>query len=88
MTWAIDRRLDYIDWRLATHGEVRRQHLTETFGISMQQASADIGAFDREHPGAMEYDKSRKSYIASRAPYRVRRDIQCDARGRLVIVIE
>lgn len=88
VTWATDRRLDYIDARLAHHGEVRREHLVTAFGVSMQQSSADIGAFLAAHPGAMSYDKSRKLYAPARQPYRSRRDIQTDKMGRLVIVVE
>lgn len=64
MSWATDRRLDYIAWRLADHGAIRRDDLMRVFGVSMPQASADLGAFDRAHPGAMVYDKSAKQYAA------------------------
>jgi len=87
MSWALDRRLDYIDWRLARHGEVRRQHLIDAFGISMPQASADLASFDAAHAGAMEYDKSRKVYVPTKEPYRIRRALRTDSLGRLVIVI-
>lgn len=63
MTWATDRRLDYIDWRLSVHGEVQRADLARQFGVSVQQASADLGAFDAAHAGAMRYDKSAKRYV-------------------------
>ena len=88
MTWAADRRLDYIDARLATHGEVRREHLMTAFGVSMPQASVDLNAFIAAHPGAMAYDKSRKLYAPAKQPYRPRRDISRDKQGRLVIIIE
>jgi hypothetical protein len=88
MSWALDRRLDYIDWRLARHGEVRRQHLMTAFGVSMPQASVDLNAFIAAHPGAMAYDKSRKLYAPAKMPYRSRRDISCDDEGRLVITID
>lgn len=87
MSWALDRRLDYIDWRLARHGEVRRQHLIDAFGISMPQASADLASFEAAHASAMEYDRSRKAYVPAKAPYRMRRELQTDSHGRLVIVI-
>lgn len=73
MTWATDRRLDYIDWRLALHGSVRRQHLMETFGVSQAQASGDLAAFERMHPGAMRYDKSAKQYVPAGTRYRSQR---------------
>lgn len=73
MTWAIDRRLDYIDWRLAEQGSVRRADIMITFQVSAQQASTDLGAFDRAHPGAMNYDKTAKRYVPARTKYRPRR---------------
>lgn len=72
MTWATDRRLDYIGWRLATHGEVQRADLTGIFGVSEAQASGDLGAYDRAHPGAMAYDKSAKRYVPAGRPKRHR----------------
>lgn len=87
MSWFADRRLDFIDWRLATHGEVRREHLMTTFGISQQQASMDIQAFLADHSGAMTYDKNRKLYAPAHNPYRPRRNIQRDRQGRLIFII-
>ena len=73
MTWAVDRRLDYIDWRLSVQGEIRRSDLMRVFGVSMSQASLDLSAFERGYPGAMAYDKSAKCYIPAREPYRAKR---------------
>ena len=73
MTWATDRRLDFIDWCLARQGEVQRGDLVAEFGVSQQQASADLGAFEAAHPGAMNYDKSRKRYVPARSNYLPRR---------------
>jgi hypothetical protein len=70
MNWSQARRLDYIDWRLALIGEVRREHLMTVFGVSMPAASATLGEFAAAHPGAMRYDKSRKCYVPARQPYR------------------
>lgn len=74
MTWASDRRLDYIDWRLATHGEVQRADIGNLFDVSVPQASADLSEFMRQHPGAMEYDKTRKRYVPVRPRYKRQRN--------------
>jgi hypothetical protein len=87
MSWATERRLDFIDWRLKTYGEVRREHLIAAFDISMPQASGDLGAFDRAYPGAMEYDKSRKLYAPAKTPYRSRREFARDKAGNLIFTI-
>jgi hypothetical protein len=69
MTWAADRRLDYVDWRLLVHGEVQRDDISRTFGVSLSQASADIQAFLAAHPRAADYDKSRKRYVPANGRY-------------------
>lgn len=69
-------RLDYIDWRLVRAGSLRRSDLTTAFGISIPQASADIKAFQEEHPGAMLYDATHKVYVRNpikRSEYQPRR---------------
>lgn len=63
MSWATERRLDYIAWCLKARGSIRRDDLMRVFGVSMPQASTDLGEFDRAHPGAMIYDKSSKQYV-------------------------
>ena len=63
MTYAQSLRLAFIDWRLLVHGSVRRQHIIDTFGVSMVQASNDIKTFIAEYPDATEYDKSEKQYV-------------------------
>lgn len=73
MTWASDRRLDYIDWRLAQHGSIRREHIVETCCVSQVQASIDLTAFQAVHPGAITYDKYAKQYVPAKLPYRSRR---------------
>lgn len=73
MTWAVERRLDYIDWRLLVCGEMRREDLVRTFGISMSQASNDIRKFIAAYPTAAAYDKNGKRYIPANGRYVTRR---------------
>jgi len=40
------------------HGSIRRAHISQAFGVSEPQASADIQAFLTAHPEAVSYDKS------------------------------
>ena len=75
-TWAVARRLDYIDWRLLTAGAIRRADIEAAFGVSQAQASADLGEFDRAHPGAMAYDRSAKQYVPADGRYVSRRGIK------------
>ncbi len=85
MTWFTDIRLDYIDWRLLNEGAINRSHIVTRFDISENQASIDLNAFDREHPGAMRYDKSAKQYVPANGRYRPVRGARP---GPMVIVIE
>lgn len=72
MNWAAERRLDYIDYRMATVGKLRRNDLMRTFGISAPQASADIARFQKRYRGAIVYSRRAKCYVAGR-DYRSRR---------------
>ncbi len=62
MSWATDRRLDYVAWRASTVGEIRRGDIMRVFGISMVKASQDLQAFQQAHPEALAYDKARRCY--------------------------
>jgi hypothetical protein len=73
LTWFVERRLDYVDFRLVTAGFVNRSHLQETFGISEMQASATLQLFLRLYPGAMWYDKTDKHYCRQLNSYTSRR---------------
>jgi len=50
---------------LRVYGFINREHLRRKFGISTPQASHDLQAFRRTHPGAMRYDLTRKAYVRS-----------------------
>ena len=60
------KRLEYIDFRLYWDGRFNRSELAETFGMSAQQASADIAAYQGFAPGNLTYDGALKAYV--RAP--------------------
>jgi hypothetical protein len=64
MRWFEQQRQEWIAETLDVFGFIQRQHLMRKFGISKPQASADLQRFQRDNPGAMEYDPSGKHYIA------------------------
>ncbi len=64
--WGVQRRLEFIDFRLFWDGRFNRRDLADTFGISAQQASADIAAYAERAPGNLIYDSAQKAYL--RAP--------------------
>lgn len=65
MRWGAERRLEHIETRLFWEGVVNRGHLTEAFGISVQQASADLSRYQELAPGNVVYDRSRKGYVTT-----------------------
>ena len=64
--WGVRRRLEFIDFRLFWDGRFNRSDMAETFGISSQQASADIAQYEQLAPCNLTYDRAEKAYI--RAP--------------------
>lgn len=67
MRWGVERRLEYIESRLYWEGVVNRVHVSEAFGISSQQASADFARYKEMAPDNTVYDRSRKGYVATEA---------------------
>lgn len=63
--WGAERRLEFIDFKLCWEGTVNRAQLVEFFGISMQQASADLAAYATRWPTNLIYDRSAKTYRAA-----------------------
>ena len=65
MRWGVRQRLEFIETRLFWEGRINRGDLTEFFGISVPQASADIRLYQEKAKGNIEYDKNKKFYSAS-----------------------
>jgi hypothetical protein len=61
--WGIERRLEFIEFRLFWEGHVNRGDLMAAFGISINQASADLNRYLGMAPGNMVYDKSARTYV-------------------------
>lgn len=62
LRWGVRRRLEFIDFRLFWDGRFNRSDLAETFGISTQQASADISQYEAIAPQNLRYDRAGKAY--------------------------
>lgn len=63
LRWGVQRRLEFIDFRLFWDGRFNRSDLTATFAISAQQASADIGQYEKFAHANLRYDRAEKAYI-------------------------
>lgn len=62
--WSVERRLEFIDFRLFWEGHLNRADLVDFFGVSVPQASADLARYLEEAKGNAVYDKTRKAYVA------------------------
>lgn len=61
--WPLKKRLEFIDFRLFWNGKVNRGDIGKAFNITVQQASSDIGHYERIAPGNMIYDRGQKTYV-------------------------
>jgi len=66
--WGIERRLEFIEFRLFWEGRVNRSDLMATFGISINQASTDLNRYLGMVPDNMVYDKSARTYVRGDQP--------------------
>jgi predicted DNA-binding transcriptional regulator YafY len=65
MRWGVEKRLEFIEFRLFWEGGVNRSDIIETFGVSVPQASKDLALYQEKAAGNVIYDKSAKTYIPS-----------------------
>ncbi len=62
LRWGVERRLKFIEFRLFWEGHVNRADLMEAFGVSVNQASADLNRYIGMASGNITYDKSARTY--------------------------
>ena len=62
LRWGVRQRLEFIDFRLFWEGRLNRSDVASTFGISPQQASADVGQYGEIAPNNVAYDRNEKAY--------------------------
>jgi hypothetical protein len=67
LRWSVERRLEFIEFRLFWLRCVRRPDLEQQFSISPQQASADISRYLEMAPENIRYDAKKRSYVATPA---------------------
>lgn len=65
LSWGVEKRLEFMEFRLYWEGQINRSDLIREFGISIPQASLDIREYMSLAEGNMVYDHSRKRYIAN-----------------------
>lgn len=67
MRWGVEKRLEFIEFRLFWEGGINRADIMERFGVSMPQASKDLSLYEEKAPGNLVYDKRQKRYLAAPA---------------------
>lgn len=65
LKWGVERRLEFIEFRLFWEGGVNRSDIIDMFGVSVPQASKDLTHYQELAPQNAVYDKSAKRYVAS-----------------------
>lgn len=65
LKWGVERRLEFIEFRLYWEGGLNRSDIIEAFDVSVPQASKDLTLYQERAPQNAIYDKSAKRYIAS-----------------------
>jgi hypothetical protein len=63
LRWGVERKLEFIEFRLFWEGCVNRSDLIETFNESVNQASSDLNRYLAFAPDNMFYDKSARTYV-------------------------
>lgn len=61
----VAQRFEFIEWRAYWAGRINRKDLEETFQISTQQASIDLGGYQAAAPDNIEYSPTEKAYLAT-----------------------
>jgi hypothetical protein len=64
INWSVERRLEFIEFKLSWEGGVRRSDIKSTFQVSEPQASKDLTLYQERAPGNAAYDKKLKRYVA------------------------
>lgn len=65
LRWGVERRLEFIEFRLFWEGRMNRGDLMKVFGVSVNQASTDLNRYLRLAPENMVYDKRKRAYLCS-----------------------
>lgn len=63
--WGTERRLEFIEFRVFWDGGVNRGDVTQRFGVSVPQASADLSLYQKLAPENLIYNSSEKRYVAT-----------------------
>ena len=63
--WSVEKRLEFIDFRLFWEGKINRSDIMDQFGVSVPQASNDLSKYQEIAPKNITYDHKVKRYFSS-----------------------
>lgn len=67
LRWSIAQRLEFIEFRLVWEGRIKRSDIADRFGVTVQQATVDLGLYEQVAPGNILYDRNAKRFVPSRS---------------------
>ena len=62
LRWGVERRLEFIEFRLYWEGRINRADIVYQFGVSVPQASKDLSRYQELAPDNIAYDRREKRY--------------------------
>lgn len=65
ISWSVEQRLEFIEFRLFWYGGVNRADISGEFGVSVPQASKDLSRYQDMCSGNVRYDASEKRYTTT-----------------------
>ena len=65
VNWSVEKRLEFIEFRLFWEGSVRRSDIMKAFDVSEPQASKDLSMYRERAPTNARYDTREKRYVAA-----------------------
>ncbi|MGH7079007.1 MAG: transcriptional regulator, partial [Acetobacteraceae bacterium] len=60
--WSVEQRLQFAARRLYWDGTINREDLVSRFGVSQNQATADLAKLREAYPDTFAYDTVAKCY--------------------------
>ncbi|MCC5051264.1 WYL domain-containing protein [Xanthomonas campestris] len=63
--WSVEQRLEFIEFMMFWEGNLKRADIVGHFGVSPQQASGDLSAYQELAPDNLRYDLRAKRYVAT-----------------------
>lgn len=63
--WSVEKRLEFIDFRLFWEGQINRSDIMDQFDVSVPQASNDLSKYQEAAPKNLHYDFKVKKYFST-----------------------